>query len=180
MMPVSIRARPVIASAFGAVVYLTVPADAGERAAGELRCEVSGSYELLASANRNLNCRYIRVDQRIELYTGYTGITGANFGKVVPRTLIYEVFSTTPSALVLLEGDFKGPLGLNITAASDELTGGAGGDVRLRQVSAQTPDIGSTSLTAPINAVAGFGYLHLIYAGVVAAGRGHSTSRHER
>ena len=141
----------------------------GDRPAGELRCEVRGGFELLASANRNLDCRYTRLDRRIELYTGYTGITGANVGKVAPRTLVYQVFSSTPRAIVPLAGDFKGSFGLG--SSPDELTGGSDGNVVLREASAQTVDLGSTTLTAPINAVAGFGYLHLIYAGVVPAGR---------
>ena len=146
----------------------------GERPAGELRCEVTGGVELLASANRNLDCRYIRLDRRVELYTGYTGITGANLGKVVPRTLVYQVFSRTPRALVPLAGDFKGSFGASGGLASNEL---AGGDVILLQLSSQTADVGSTSFTAPINAVAGFGYLHLIYAGVVPAERARRRRR---
>ena len=155
----------------GAVVFVSGLARAddgrGDLPAGELRCEVKGGFELLAAANRNLDCRYTRLDRRIELYTGYTGITGANVGTVVERTLVYRVFSSTPRALVPLAGDFKGSLGLGSTA--NELTGGSDGNVRLRETSPRTTDIGSTTLTAPINAVAGFGYLHLIYAGVVPA-----------
>ncbi len=157
----------------GMMVFVDGPARAdngrGDLPAGELRCEVRGGFELLASANRNLDCRYTRLDRRIELYTGYTGITGANVGTVVPRTLVYQVFSSTPRALVPLAGDFKGSLGGSSSA--NELAGGSDGNVRLRETSAQTTDIGSTTLTAPINAVAGFGYLHLIYAGVVPGGR---------
>ena len=150
-------------SGFGALPTACDPAHADGRHVG--------GYEVLASANRNLNCRYVRIDRRVELYTGYTGITGVNFGRVVPRTLVYQVFSPIPRALVPLEGDFKGPLDLSPGSASDELTGGQDGAVVLHQVSAPTVEVGSTSLTAPINAVAGFGYLHLIYAGVVPADR---------
>ncbi len=148
-----------------------------DQPAGELRCAVTGGFELLVSANRNLDCRYTRLDRRIELYTGITGITGitgANIGGVVPRTITYQVYSSTPRALVPLEGDFKGSLGAG--SAPNELTGGADGRVLLRETSAQTPDVGSTTLTTPINAVAGFGYLHLIYAGVVPAARRGATS----
>ena len=164
----------------GAPMSGAVPARAdggGGQPAGELRCDVVGGFELLASANRNVNCRYVRLDRRVELYGGYTGITGVNIGAVVPRTLVYQVFSTTPRALVPLEGDFKGPLGPGDAAASNELTGGQDGNILLRQLTAQTADLGSTALTAPINAVAGFGYLHLIYAGVVPGDRHHAASR---
>ena len=159
---------------------LPAHADGGSigRPAGELRCEVQGGIELLASANRNLDCRYTRLDRRIELYTGYTGITGVNFGKVMPRTLVYRVFSPTPGTLVPLDGDFKGSSSPG--AAPDELTGGSDGHVLLRETTVQTNDLGSTTLTAPINVVGGFGYLHLIYAGVVPADRRRSAATPRR
>ena len=155
-------------------------ADGGSvaRPAGELRCEVQGGTELLAAANRNLACRYTRLDRRVELYTGYTGITGVNFGRVMPRTLVYRVFSPAPGTLVPLEGDFKGSS--NPGAAPDELTGGSDGNVLLRETTVQTNDLGSTTLTAPINVVGGFGYLHLIYAGVVPADRRRSAATRGR
>ena len=168
-----------------AIVVATVGArpahaDGGSiaRAAGELRCEVQGGTELLAAANRNLDCRYTRLDRRVELYTGYTGITGVGFGRVTPRTLVYRVFSPTPGTLVPLEGDFKGSSSPG--AAPDELTGGSDGNVLLRETTVQTNELGSTTLTAPINAVAGFGYLHLIYAGVVPADRRRSAATRGR
>ncbi len=164
-------ATRVVSLAIVVAGFSAQPAHADGRAfvrpAGELRCEVQGGTELLAAATRNHDCRYTRLDLRVELYTGFTGITGVNFGRVMPRTLVYRVFSPAPGTMVPLEGDFKGSSSLG--AAPDELTGGFGGNVLLRETTVQTNDLGSTTLTAPINVVGGFGYLHLIYAGLVPA-----------
>ncbi len=141
----------------------------GDLPAGELRCAVQGGFENGISANRVLNCRYDRSDARAELYTGYTGITGLGFGQAPDEALVYQVYSAAPRELAALDGNFKGSTSGIATARSGDLTGGRAGDILLRPALPPSTEFGAASNVAPINAIAGFGYLHLIYNGVIPA-----------
>ena len=141
----------------------------GDLPAGELRCTVQGDFEAVVSANRVLNCRYDRPAARSELYTGYTGITGTGFGQAPNEALIYQVYSATPNELAALNGNFKGSASTLNKATSGDLLGGQSSNILLRPEVPPNSEFGAASNYALINAIAGFGYLHLIYNGVVPA-----------
>lgn len=138
-----------------------------EQSAGELRCDVSGETEYGVSAQRALQCIYVRAGLHTELYTGTTGITGVGLGTVPTMTLVYRVLSPRPAQLAALAGDFNAE-GRD-SASSGELVGGTASDIHLIRLSPTSPEAGAARSYAPLNAIAGFGYLHLIYAGRVAA-----------
>ena len=149
----------------------------GQAPAGELLCTVQGGFEAVVSANRVLNCRYDRLDARSELYTGYTGITGTGFGRAPDEALLFRVYAATPSDLAALGGNFRGSVTDSGTGKAGDLVGGQAGDILLRPEAVPGGDFAAASNYAPINAVAGFGYLHLIYNGVVPAHRHHHEAR---
>ena len=133
--------------------------------AGELKCTVEGRIEIVVSANRDLTCTFFRaVDHRAELYTGYTGIIGGGLGASAPYEVDFQVFAADPADQAALEGDFQS----GHAAAGGLLGGRASGVSLLPYRGAATPhNLDIAPALAPINAIAGFGYLHLIYAGVV-------------
>ena len=151
----------------------------GRAAAGELKCTVEGRLELVVSANRDLTCTFFRsADHRAEFYTGYTGIIGGGLGVSAPYEVDFQVFSPDPGDQAALEGDFQSRSG-GRTVPGELMGGKANAIDLLPDRDAPAPhSLSHAAALAPINAIAGFGYLHLIYAGVVpVSGHRHGVRR---
>ena len=136
--------------------------------AGKLKCTVESRLEIVVSANRDLTCSYFRAaDHRAELYTGYTGIIGGGLGVAAAYAVDFQVFAAIPGDQAALEGDFQSRS--DGAASPGELSGGRSNGISLLPYrDPATPhSLDAAPVLAPINAIAGFGYLHLIYAGVV-------------
>ena len=126
-----------------AVCLAAAPAFAAEQVkVGQLRCEVSAGLGMIIASSKEMECRFLPLRGRPEMYHGRIKRFGLDIGPTQAGVLVWDVFAPTAGRLRhALAGDYTG-LGASATVGvglgANGLFGGSDRQIGLQPISVQT------------------------------------------
>ena len=143
--------------AAAAVMACASPAFAAEQIkVGKLQCEVAAGLGMIIASSKAMECRFLPVRGRAEMYHGFIRRFGLDLGGTDRGTMVWDVFAPTPGRFRhALAGDYSG-LGAQATVGFG--LGGSGLFDGARQIGLQPVSLQSQN---GLNIAAGVAALEL-------------------